>query len=190
MPFPAAEVGEALAALEAERVLVLDIHACVPSRRTPFIVQNFDAQLIQALEASRKRLRHYRRFILVFPPGNHDPVEIQEAFLRFGKQAGLETRIVPRLTEHMVETESAYLVLDDVDLVSLVKHCNATGHRLGRDVGVLSYNDTPLKEVVAGGISVVSIDFYGLGVRAGQHVLEPGPVHETVPTRLVLRSSL
>jgi DNA-binding transcriptional regulator YhcF (GntR family) len=190
MPFPAREVGEALAALEAERLLVLDIHACVPSRRTPWIVQNFDVQLIQALEAGRERLRRYRRFILVFPPGNHDPVEIQDAFLRFGRRAGLETRIVPRLTEHMVETESAYLVLDDKDLVSLVKHCNATGHRLGEDVGVLSYNDTPLKEVVAGGISVVSIDFYGLGVRAGQHVLEPGLVRETVPTRLVLRSSL
>lgn len=190
MPFPAPEVKEALAALEAERVLVLDIHACVPSKRTPWIVQNFDAQLVQALVTSLDRLRRYQRFILVFPPDNHDPVEIQEAFLRFGKRAGLDTNIVPRLTEHMVQTHTAYLVLDDKDLVSLVKHCNATGHRLGEDVGVLSYNDTPLKEIVAGGISVISIDFYGLGVRAGQHMLAPGPVHETVPTRLILRSSL
>lgn len=190
MPFPAPEVAEALAALEAERLLVLDIHACVPSRCTPWIVQNFDAQLIQALEAGRERLRRYRRFILVFPPDNHDPVEIQDAVLRFGARAGLATSIVPRLTEHMVQTRSAYLVLDDKDLVSLVKYCNATGQRLGEDVGVLSYNDTPLKEIVAGGISVVSIDFYGLGVRAGQHVLDPRPVHETVPTRLILRSSL
>lgn len=43
---------------------------------------------------------------------------------------------------------------------------------------------------MAGGISVVSIDFYGLGVRAGQHLLDPRPVHEVVPTRLLLRSSL
>ncbi len=190
MPFPAPEVKEALAAIDPEQLLVLDIHACVPGKRTRWIVQNFDEQLTEALAAGLERLRRYRRFVLVFPPDNHDPAQIQGAFLRFGLRAGLETEIVPRLTESMVRTRAAYLVLDDRDLVSLVKHCNATGHRLGKDVGVLSYNDTPLKEVVAGGISVVSIDFYGLGVRAGRHVLEPKPVHETVSTRLILRSSL
>jgi DNA-binding transcriptional regulator YhcF (GntR family) len=190
MPFPAAEVREALATLEEERLLVLDIRACVPTRRTACIVQNFDVQLVQALESGRDRLRRYQRLVLVFPPDNHDPVEIQDAFLRFGRRAKMQTAIVPRLTEHMVQTRTAYLVLDDKDLVSLVKHCNATGHRLGADVGVLSYNDTPLKEIVAGGISVISIDFYGLGVRAGQHLLEPGSVDETVPTRLILRGSL
>jgi DNA-binding LacI/PurR family transcriptional regulator len=190
MPFPAPEVAEALAALPTDRLLVLDIHACIPSKRTAWLVLNFDAQLVQALRSGLDRLRRYRRLVLVFPPDNHDPLEIPDAVQRFGRRAGLETRVVPRLTEQMVETETAYLVIDDKDLVSLVKHCNATGHRLGHDVGVLSYNDTPLKEIVAGGISVVSIDFYGLGVRAGQHLLDPGPVHETVPTRLILRGSL
>jgi DNA-binding transcriptional regulator YhcF (GntR family) len=190
MPFAAPEVAEALAGLEPERLLVLDIHACVPGKRASWIVQNFDAQLIDALRSGLERLRRYRRLTLVFPPDNHDPVEIQVAVRRFGRRAGLETSIVPRLTEHMVQPGTAYLVLDEKDLVSLVKSCNATGLRLGEDVGVLSYNDTPLKEVVAGGISVVSIDFYGLGVRAGQHLIDPRPVHEVVPTRLLLRSSL
>ncbi|HET6436900.1 MAG TPA: GntR family transcriptional regulator [Anaeromyxobacter sp.] len=190
MPFPAPEVARALEALEHERLLVLDIDACAPRRATPRIVQNFDDQLVQALERGLSRLRRYRQLVLVFPPDNHDPVEIQEAVLRFGRRAGLATSVVPRLTEQMVEPRTAYLVLDDNDLVHLVKHCNATGHRLGQDVGVLSYNDTPLKEIVAGGISVVSIDFYGLGVRAGQHVLDPRPIREVVPTRLILRNSL
>ena len=189
MPFPAPEVEEALAELQGEQLLVLDIDSCAP-RRTPRIVQNFDDQLVQALESGLARLRRYRRLVLVFPPDNHDPVEIQEAVLRFGRRVDLATSVVPRLTEQMVQGRTAYLVLDDKDLVSLVKHCNATGQRLGQDVGVLSYNDTPLKEIVAGGITVVSVDFYGLGVRAGQHVLDPRPVHEVVPTRLILRSSL
>jgi len=190
MPFPAREVAEALRALQDERLLLLDINACAPNRATPRIVQNFDAQLVAALESGLPKLRRYPRFVLVFPPDNHDPEEIQDAVFRFGRRAGLTTSIAPRLTEQMVHPGTAYLVLDDKDLVSLVKYCNATGQRLGQDVGVLSYNDTPLKEIVAGGISVVSIDFYGLGVRAGQHILDPRPVQETVPTRLILRGSL
>ena len=81
----------------------------------------------------------------------------------------------------MIQPGTAYLVLDDRDLLDLVKHCNATGRRLGSDVGLLSYNDNPLKEVVAGGVSVISIDFYGLGVRAGRRT-------SSTPVRCARRS--
>jgi hypothetical protein len=57
MPFPAPEVREALAALDEDRLLVLDIRACVPSKRTACIVQNSDVQPVQALESGLDRLR-------------------------------------------------------------------------------------------------------------------------------------
>lgn len=191
-PFAAPEAKEAVAALEegGEEILVVDLHAGVPGRHTSWIVQDFEGQLVAALQGGLSRLRCYEQFTLVFPPDHNDPVEIKDSFLRFGRLSGIRTSVVPRLTEHMIQPGTAYLVLDDRDLLGLVKHCNATGRRLGSDVGLLSYNDNPLKEVVAGGVSVISIDFYGLGVRAGQHLLDPRPVRETVPTRLILRGTL
>jgi len=189
MPFPAPAVEQALSSLEPDRLLLLDIFAGL-SRRCAYIVQDFDAELSRALAGGLDRLRRYRRFVLVFPPDRHHPEEIPGAFRRFGQAHGLECAVIPKLTEALIRGGQAYLVIEDDDLVSLVKYCQRTGQGLGRDLGVISYNDTPLKEVVAGGISVVSIDFYRLGVRAAEHVLRPRMLQETRQTRLILRGSL
>jgi DNA-binding transcriptional regulator YhcF (GntR family) len=189
MPFPDPDLADAIAALEPEKLLLLDIQAHAGEGRA-WIGQSFDAALVGALEAGLERLHRYRRLVLVFPPGKHNPEEIQDAVRRFGARHRLPVEVVPSLPEEEVRPGTAYLVLEDDDLVSLIKYCRDTGHRLGADVGVISYNDTPLKEVVAGGITVVTTDFYALGVRAGEHVLAPAQVRETRPTRLVLRSSL
>ena len=65
------------------------------------------------------------------------------------------------------------------------------GMKIGRDVGILSYNDTPMKEVTEPGMSVVSIDFAALGRRAARQIIDwrhPGNVCE--PTRFIARGSL
>jgi DNA-binding LacI/PurR family transcriptional regulator len=62
--------------------------------------------------------------------------------------------------------------------------------KLGEDVGILSYNDTPMKRVVYKGITVISTDFGELGRRAAHFVLERKPVHEIIPTTLIRRNSL
>jgi Periplasmic binding protein-like domain len=183
-------VGAALGVLDPRRLLLLDLYAQVAGDGCAWIIQNFDAQLVRALSSGLGRLRDYSQFTLVFPPDKHHPLEIRDAFRRFGEMHDLKTSIVPKLTEQTVEPGVAYLVIEDSDLVSLVKYCDRTGHRLGREVGVISYNDTPLKEIVAGGISVVSIDFYDLGRRAGREILEPSPIRDIQPTRLLLRKSL
>lgn len=190
MPFADPGIGEALAALDQDKLLLLDIYADFQGKACASICQDFDAQLEQALSGGLDRLRRYRAFHLVFPPDKHHPTEIVAAFRRFGRRHGLRPRVLPGLAEAAIRPGTAYLVTEDDHLVSIVRYCKSTGRRLGEDVGVISYNDTSLKEVVAGGITVVSIDFHGLGVRAAQHLLAPAPVREVQPTRLVLRGSL
>jgi DNA-binding transcriptional regulator YhcF (GntR family) len=190
MPFADPTIGDALAALEQDKLLLLDIAANFTGKRCASITQDFDTQLVAALSTGTDRLRRYQSFTLVHNPVNRHPIEVQGAFTRFALMHRIRHDIVATLPEAGVRPGGAYLVIEDDDLVNLVKYCKHTGHQLGGDVGVVSYNDTPLKEVVAGGISVVSIDFFDLGVQAGKQVLEPKEVHITEPTRLILRSSL
>jgi DNA-binding transcriptional regulator YhcF (GntR family) len=192
MPFRCPEAREGLAAIPPDQLLLLDVLGGAGTRQRSWIVQNFDEELVRALATGLERLRRYRKLFLVFPPEKQHQPEIPGAFLRFGRRHGFETAVLGRLNEGDVEAGAAYLVIEDDDLVNLVSWCQRRGHRLGRDVGIVSYNDTPLKRVVAGGISVVSTDFYAQGVRAAEHILAPGPrpVHEVRPTELTLRSSL
>ena len=55
------------------------------------------------------------------------------------------------------------MVVNDRDLVNLLKQADRQQLVPGKDFGIISYNDTPLKEVLAGGITTLSTDFKLMG---------------------------
>lgn len=62
--------------------------------------------------------------------------------------------------------------MEEADLVSIVKYSRKKGLKIGKDIGVLSFNDTPLKEVLEDGISVISTNFARMGSLAAELILE------------------
>ncbi len=89
-----------------------------------------------------------------------------------------------------IEKGQAYFVIRDNDLVEVIKTCRSKRLELGKDVGVLSYNDTPMKQIVGGGISVISIDFEKMGKQAAEFVKTKQKIAQILPTSLLLRDSL
>jgi DNA-binding LacI/PurR family transcriptional regulator len=63
-----------------------------------------------------------------------------------------------------------FLVVSDHDLVDLLKISLKNNWKLGKDIGILSYDETPLKEILAGGISVISTDFRKMGIMAAEMI--------------------
>lgn len=55
------------------------------------------------------------------------------------------------------------MVVNDRDLVDLLKQAQLQNFAPGKDFGIISYNDTPLKEILAGGITTLSTDFKQMG---------------------------
>ena len=107
MPFVGSGACEALAALEQERLLVLDILAELPSEGCSWLVQNFDEELERALEAGAERFRRYQRIVYVDRPGLHNPEAIPGAVARFAAKHGLAYASVSRLDESAISPGSA-----------------------------------------------------------------------------------
>jgi DNA-binding LacI/PurR family transcriptional regulator len=63
-----------------------------------------------------------------------------------------------------LRAKDAYIVIEENDLVNLVKQVREQNYELGKEIGIISYNDTPLKELL--GITVVSTDFRLMGETA------------------------
>jgi DNA-binding LacI/PurR family transcriptional regulator len=74
--------------------------------------------------------------------------------------------------------------------VTVVEVARAKQFRLGADVGILSFNDSPVKRVIDRGITVLSTDFAALGQRVAEYVLAPKRVEAIQPTVLIRRQSL
>jgi len=190
MPFSDPKVQAALGAFDQEKLLLLDIDVTFPGKRCSVIRQSHDTELERALSQGLKPLHKYRGLTLVFPEDRFHPVVIKTAFRRFCRRHKIPGTIVEKLHEKDLRPRRAYLVIEDSDLVTLVKYLRANGLRAGGDIGIISYNDTPFKEIIEGGITCVSIDFHEMGRKAAAQILSPKKIAELVPTELIARASL
>lgn len=60
----------------------------------------------------------------------------------------------------------------------------------GKDFGIISYNDTPLKEILAGGITTLSTDFKQMGQTMASLITQKEIKTIENPWKLDIRNSL
>ncbi len=134
------------------------------------IVNDEREEMYQMLKTIDTPPGKYTSFHLIFPnlPYHQD---LHEGFTDY-----CFDQKVPFFTNSSMEgVEVAkghlYLIRTDEDLVRLIKSCREKGMELGEDIGVICYSDSPLKEVLAGGISVFAPDYDGMAQQAVQTIL-------------------
>ncbi|MEO0731193.1 MAG: GntR family transcriptional regulator [Bacteroidota bacterium] len=154
------------------------------------VFQNFERDIYQTLKEAAGRLGAYQRLKIIFPNDTYHPKAILNGFQRFVIENGTRGYVVPDIATHEIEPGDAYLTLMEQDLVTLIKRVKRMGLRVGKDIGILSYNESPLKEILLNGISVMSTDFSEMGRRAAEMILAKEVVHVENPFRLILRNSL
>ena len=98
--------------------------------------------------------------------------------------------MVHDISNEPIKEGEAYINLMENDLVILIEKILATKMKVGKHVGVISYNETPMKKIILNGITTISTDFQMMGEKAAQLVLENSKEHIAIPFHLTLRSSL
>ncbi len=187
---PGEDVYETLQLLDEDRLLLLDIPVNHTDLSCACIVQNFRQQFRGALRKALERLQSYDEFVLVYPADNRHPVQIKGTFQTFCSEHLLPGTVVSSLKDRRIRPGYAYLVIEDQDLVHFMKYAQNHDMEPGREAGIISYNDTPFKEIIGGGITVISTDFQRMGQLAGEQILERRKRELTVMTRFLDRGSL
>ncbi|MEN8115897.1 MAG: GntR family transcriptional regulator [Bacteroidota bacterium] len=176
--------------IDTNKLLVLDMGKPEAGKNN-FILQDFNNSVNRCLEKGKDLLKKYDELILVYAENNTPhPSETVSAARSFCKNNGLAFRKINKVDADKIRQGQAYFVIRDTDLVEVVKSCRSNSLKLGKDVGVLSFNDTPMKEVVGGGITVISTDFRLMGKQAAEFVKTKQKVSKVLTTSLILRSSL
>jgi DNA-binding transcriptional regulator YhcF (GntR family) len=155
----------------------------------PAIYQNFQKDMMEALESGLDRLQNYHPLVMVYP-GGKEPRGMLEGFLQFCRQYNRDHEVIHTLENRQIKKGELYIVPNDLDLVTLVKESKRKHLELGKDLGIISYNDTPLKEVVADGISTISTDFEAMGKTLARMVLNKQKGHIENPASLIIRKSI
>jgi DNA-binding transcriptional regulator YhcF (GntR family) len=175
--------------IPAEKLLIIDWRIHCPEG-VSYVRQDFGASVYELFSQNLERIRRYDRFILNYPPFTYHPNETAGYFRQFCSDYGIPWKIITSQADFVVQKGDLYFLVSDRTLAKLLDQCQAAGFETGRDVGVISYNETPMKKYVKNGITVISTDFELMGEKAAQFVNTNKPVSFTVPTGINLRSSL
>lgn len=173
------------------RLLLLDVPADIPDCESSYIYQNSDENFYKALSESLPFISKYKKFYMIFDPSGTHPVERISAFKRFCSDNSLDCRILDDFSEAYLEKGAFFMVMDDNHLVDILLSAKDKGLKVKDDFGVISYNDSPIKKVVADGAAVISIDFYNLGKMLAQQLQDWNPnLREVVPTYFIRRGTV
>lgn len=154
------------------------------------IVQNFYRGTYDALLSIKEKIERYNHFILSFAEESGHSDSLKSGFLKFCDDTSISHQIVNSLNNTEICKGCAYLVIDDADLIKLLKICKTRSWIPGKDVGVISYNETPLKEVIRDGITVVSCNFRIMAAEMADFILNQKKVNKVIPISVIIRNSL
>lgn len=188
MPATFNNTAHLIGKLPAGKVFILD--RLKPELKDyPLVYQDFEQDFYDALLEGKQELKKYRKLVFINPEGK-EPPERSAAFKRFCNEHNFEYQIEKELDGIKPGLYEAYFLISDRDLVDLVKMAKRYNLKLGKKFGIVSFNDTMLKEVVSGGITTISTDFEEMGKTLGNMVLNGKIGQHRNPSRLILRKSL
>jgi DNA-binding transcriptional regulator YhcF (GntR family) len=168
MPATFENTAEIISLLPANKVYILDrLKKDLLEYQT--IYQDFKLDLVEALSKNESAINKYSHFVIIHP-GGKEPEERVEGFIEFCNSTGRSFTITDRIVPELIIRNSCFLIISDRDLVELIKSANSKSFQLGKDIGIISFNETMLKEVVAGGITTISTDFIQMGITLAQMI--------------------
>lgn len=188
MPTQFTDIAEIIRELNG-KVYILDQLPIELKYRYPAVYQNFDKQVYAGLSEAKHLILKYRKIIFVYPGGKEPESELR-GFIRFCKEIGMPFEISSDLVERTPRQGEAYMVVNDQHLVEIVKLARANLLEIGKDLGIISLNDTPLKEVVANGITTISTNFGMMGEILAEQILQKKSEQIENPFSLIVRESL
>ncbi|MDR1743525.1 MAG: GntR family transcriptional regulator [Dysgonamonadaceae bacterium] len=184
------KLSEVLGKVPQERLLLLDFGK-FDKNGYSYVCQDFDSNFYDALVSLKSELKKYPKLVFVFNKKHKHPQSSKVYFNKFCSDYGFEYQIDDEIiSESSMERDCLYIVIKPEDVVGLVKQGKAKKWKLGKDYGLIAYNESPSYEVIGEGITSISIDFKEMGCMAANFVLKGKPVHHILPTKIYRRNSI
>lgn len=184
-------VFEILDRIPSGQLILLDKN--LPDYKGKFagVYQDFKNDIYKALEDASIDLKKYSKLIYVNPSLTPYPEEIRKGFEYFCRMNNFDFAIIDGIEiDTEISTGEVFIVIEETDLANLIRICRKKGFTIGKEIGIISYNETPIKEILLEGITVISTDHECMGRTAAELIL--GKRKESIknPFTLIRRKSL
>ena len=185
------EAIEAINRIPKNKVILMDNNNLEIEGDFIEIYQDFENDIYNALKEGLPKILRYGKLILAYPENSVYPYprRILHGFRKFCVEHKIDFEVIDEIYDDIIlKKGDLFITIEETDLVSLVNQIRDNEFILGVEIGVISYNDTPLKELL--GITVISTDFIVMGETASRMILnkEKGKIKN--PFNFIDRNSI
>jgi len=185
-----ANAHEIINLIPKEKLLLLDKSVPGITGEYAAAYENFERDIYNGLTEAIGQLSKYHTLKILFPEHSYYPPEILRGFKNFCQDNAFCYKVVNDIANEPINDGEVYINVMEVDLVILIERIRNLNLKIGEQVGIISYNETPLKKIILNGITTISTDFHQMGVTAAKLILSNSKEHIEVPFKLTLRASL
>lgn len=137
------------------------------------VYQHFSDDVYLGLTEAAELLKKYKKlYILAMPGSLYSPV-IKEGIQRFCTEQQLDCEFHHEINDTFIIKGGVYFVLNsqlDIELIEIIRNAKAKKLKIGKDIGILSYNEAPINEIILDGLTVLSTDFNEMGLLAAEMI--------------------
>jgi DNA-binding transcriptional regulator YhcF (GntR family) len=184
-------VVKAIRKIPKEKLVIIDNIKIGMEGKIIKIYQDFENDIYNALKEGLPKITKYNKIILVYPEKAIYPYprRILHGFKKFCIEHEINFEVINEIYDDIIlKKGDLFITIEEPDLVNLVKQVRDKEYVLGNDIGIISYNDTPLKELL--GITVISTDFNVMGETAANMILNQEKGEVKVPFNFIDRNSI
>ncbi|MBC8005056.1 MAG: GntR family transcriptional regulator [Verrucomicrobia bacterium] len=184
-----ASISEVIKKIPREKVLIVD-RFLDELKDYPVVYQEYDKDIQSALTCGLDLLKKYSQLNLVFPQAEYYPPYIARGFRIFCQTHGFDYSIIDRMEEIEICRGQAYIIVSDDDLYSFIRKVKQMNWSLGKECGVVAYNENPVKEILCDGITTISTNHEEIGYLAACMILTRRFERIKSPFKFIRRNSL
>lgn len=188
MSFNHDKVPEIIEKIPQDQLLIIDWNVKMEGKTA--VYQDFGQAVYNALTHNLESIKKYKEFVFFYPDFTYHPIDSVNFFVKFCQDNNIKHNVIFDINKFNLKPGDLYFLVSDRTLAAFLDQCSQKGYEPGQEVGVISYNETPMKKYVKNGIAVISTNFELMGQKAAEFVITGNPLRFEVPTRIKMRSSV
>lgn len=156
------------------------------------VYQDFEQDVYDGLTQGIDSFKKFKKLNVISMPGSLYAPLIEKGIKRFCKENNIDFELHKNLMTAKIKKHEVFLILNsqlDSELIELVKYSRSEGCQIGKDIGIISYNESPVNEIILDGLTVLSTDFKQMGNLAAEMINEKSFKKTRCDFRLIQRST-
>lgn len=172
-----------------ERLIVLTHAVSGLDEQTSQFTFERKVEWTRALQAAASRMNSFSRLVIFFQDDFRFPQEIFESAEAVANKINMPFKSLVEWDPKKIQTGDVVLVLEDETLSELVSFATDREMEIGKDIGIISFDDDPVKVLLGGGITTLGYDYREIAELTATRIQTGNPLSYRFPLQWVHRKS-